>query len=45
MSMITAEESRTIASESARHLLGLIKADGSYVYAYPLNAPDSPLPG
>lgn len=43
--MITADESRTIAIESARHLLSLIKADGSYVYAHRLNVPDHPLPG
>lgn len=43
--MITADESRTIAVDSARRLLGLINADGSYVYAYSRNDPDKPLPG
>ncbi len=43
--MITAEQAGDIATQSVRHLLGLVGPQGRYVYAHPLNSPGTPLPG
>lgn len=43
--MITPEQSRSVAVDSVRHLLGLIEPGGQFIYAHRLNAVDDRLPG